>query len=475
MEPHTVESFPALPEPQAEKPQAGTASADLEADPGPKDLSAKPGLEWWQAMFSLVLVVIGAGVMALPNLPRKGGLWLSIILMVLCGCTITESGIAMWKGIMAANQKSSGEKGLLVQSYEDFGRAAFGTAGEGIVVVILALYFTGICASFATLIADSCAHLDVIFHGSSAPWLSSQGWLVAMFPLFAGMALLPNVTAVAKMVPLAIVSILGLCAIIVVKSAMDSQQWQQWPDLVPGSLHRAWPESASGVGIVVASLFGAFGVNGNVPSVLCEMKDPMQFPLAFKSAMGIIGVIYMCVMLTGYYGYGEFLQGDLIASLTSFPGSAHEALHVPYTEWTGPKAPVLDAVMSSLLFVKLVIGFPLNMMVIFYSFQTFHGTRDKVPPGSMANKAMRLATVFLSILLAQMIPNFGQLFALVCAVFGPLLQCIMPLLFGYQIRMTTGSGVSSWRRRVFHAGMVGIALYTLTIGTGSSVQDILGN
>ena len=49
------------------------------------------------------------------------------------------------------------------------------------------------------------------------------------------------------------------------------------------------------MGRVVASMFGAFSVNGNVPSILCEMKDPMEFPFAYKTAArSDLGVILHC-------------------------------------------------------------------------------------------------------------------------------------------------------------------------------------
>eukprot|EP00972_Heterocapsa_arctica_P013722 2024425-Heterocapsa_arctica.AAC.1 len=66
------------------------------------------------------------------------------------------------------------------------------------------------------------------------------------------------------------------------------------------------------MGTVVASLFGAFSVNGSVPCVLCEMQDPSEFPFAYRTAMMVVFGIYMCVMCCGYYGYGEFMQPDLL-------------------------------------------------------------------------------------------------------------------------------------------------------------------
>merc|ERR1712048_687929 len=179
--------------------------------------------------------------------------------------------------------------------------------------------------------------------------------------------------------------------------------------------------------------------------VLCEMKKPEEFPFAFKTAMSVVMIIYMLVMACGYYGYGEFIQDDIIKSLTSLPANANEAFNVPADEWTGPKSHALEYIVSGLLLVKLLIVLPLNLIVVFYSFQTCELTKDYVPLGSCANKVMRIAVVFIALLFAYSVNDFNQLFALVASVTGPLLQCVFPLLFSFLVRRRTGAKESSWR------------------------------
>jgi len=143
---------------------------------------------------------------------------------------------------------------------------------------MIVLYYIGVCASFGDLIASALEKL-------SGGWLSAHGWLLVLFPFFCCLALLPNLTAVAKLVPLAVAAVVALCSIIVCKSALDSQRWQEWTSESQGLLHRAWPQKPLDVGVVIATLFGAFAVNGNVPSLLCEMKEPLHFPFAFRTAI----------------------------------------------------------------------------------------------------------------------------------------------------------------------------------------------
>uniref|UniRef100_A0A7S2IZ49 Amino acid transporter transmembrane domain-containing protein n=1 Tax=Zooxanthella nutricula TaxID=1333877 RepID=A0A7S2IZ49_9DINO len=454
-------------------PREAAQSQDGSSDaPPPSEASSEAGadraggLAWWQASFSLVVVVIGAGVMALPQLPTKGGLGGCLLVMLLCGATVTESGLGMWKGVMAGNGASKAGGRACIVSYEDFGRAALGPLGEVLVVIMQLFYFLGVSASFAVLIAESASHL-------SRSWLTPQQFLLPLAPVFGMIALLPNVSAVARFVPAAVVCVVVLCGIIVGKAAMDSQRWQQWPDVKPGSLHKWWPSTFLDIGSAFATLFGAFGVNGNVPSVLCEMKDPSQFPLAFKTAMAIVFVIYATVMGVGYFAYGQFIQSDIVASLTSFPANEYQAFHVPFDEWTGPRSRVLEDVTSCLLLGKLMVGLPLNLMVVFYSLQTFRYTKNFVPVGSWRNTAMRLFVVVLAVFIARLVTNFGVLFALVCSVCGPPMQCILPLAFSFLVRRGMGGAPSSPLRRALHLGLGGVAAFTLTVGFWQSLHAAL--
>uniref|UniRef100_A0A7S2IY42 Amino acid transporter transmembrane domain-containing protein n=1 Tax=Zooxanthella nutricula TaxID=1333877 RepID=A0A7S2IY42_9DINO len=404
--------------------------------------------------------------MALPQLPTTGGLCACLLAVLLCGATITESGLGMWRGVMAGNGSAKAGGKRTIVSFEDFGRAALGQPGEVLVVVLQALYFLGVSAAFAVLIAKSVAHL-------SRNWLTPENFLFPLTPVFGVLALLPNVSAVAQAVPAAVVCVVVLCGIIIAKSAIDAEKWQAWPPAAPGAMHRMWPDTFMDLGTAFATLFGAFGVNGNVPSVLCEMKDPAQFPLAFKTAMAIVVVIYASVMGVGYYGYGQFIQPDIIYSLTSFPADHDQAFNVPFEMWTGPKARVLEYILTCLLLVKLLVGLPLNLMVVFSSLQTFRCTKDYVPAGSWRNTAMRLAVVAIAVVIARAVPNFNVLFALVCSVCGPPMQCILPLAFSFLVRRGMGGAPSSPLRRALHLGLGGVAAFTLTVGFWQSLHAAL--
>ena len=103
--------------------------------------------------------------------------------------------------------------------------------GEAVVLLMMMLYFLGVVASFGVLIAEELENL--IGHISKKEWLLaslkpdclplprpsrkpftlSQEWLLAFAPIMILMSQLPNVTAVAKMTPLAVFCILILVSV----------------------------------------------------------------------------------------------------------------------------------------------------------------------------------------------------------------------------------------------------------------------
>mmetsp|Transcript_84615 Transcript_84615/g.272708 ORF Transcript_84615/g.272708 Transcript_84615/m.272708 type:complete len:123 (-) Transcript_84615:87-455(-) len=120
-----------------------------------------------------------------------------------------------------------------------------------------------------------------------------------------------------------------------------------------------------------------------------------------------------------------------------------------------------------------MIGLPLNTMVVFQSLQTSKYTKDWVPPGSAKNTTMRLMVVFMLLTIGSLVPNFGQLYPIVMAMFGPLIQCVFPIVFTYKIRSSMGLRQPGCSRKCLHAAVLAVACFTLTFGTYVSLRDVI--
>ena len=58
-------------------------------------------------------------------------------------------------------------------------------------------------------------------------------------------------------------------------------------------------------------------------------------------------------------------------------------------------------------------------MVIYYSLQTYEGTKDCFPVGSFANKIMRVLVVVIAVVIGLAVTQFNKLFALVASASRP--------------------------------------------------------
>ena len=61
------------------------------------------------------------------------------------------------------------------------------------------------------------------------------------------------------------------------------------------------------------------------------------------------------VMLCGYYGYGNFIQENVVANMHLFPASSEEALR-PASTWTGSSAEWLAPVVSVMVLTNIMLS-----------------------------------------------------------------------------------------------------------------------
>ena len=153
------------------------------------------------------------------------------------------------------------------------------------------------------------------------------------------------------------------------------------------------------------------------------MKQPEQFPRALYAANLPSGALYLAVMLAGYYGYGAFINQDIVESMTYSPANLDEAFSgMKASRWTGEKSFWVPPVVSSLVLINIVLssccstglvpgfrpchsfvappeafrfcsGMPLIMMGVFHSIQSSQAFASHIKPGSWANRFMRVTLV----------------------------------------------------------------------------------
>uniref|UniRef100_A0A7S2IU93 Amino acid transporter transmembrane domain-containing protein n=1 Tax=Zooxanthella nutricula TaxID=1333877 RepID=A0A7S2IU93_9DINO len=422
--------------------------------------AAAQGISTTQATISLVIVIVGAGIMALPMLPKQGGINAVFLLTIFAAVAVSEAAGSFYKANWAWNRTQKTQ----LRTFEDFGVAALGKPGGIIVRCVQIGWYMGACSGFIVLMAN-------MLHGLfGISYLVCVGTLA---PLLWFLCMLRNLTAVAKLVPVAVIGALGSAVLIIVSSTKAQHVWMSWSDEDIEKVHSFGIQGFLPLGSVTATLLGAYSVMGSVPPILNEMKKPKGFPTAIKFAIIAAATIYLCVIAFGYWGFGNFIQADIRRSMARFPANATEAFGVPASHWTGESDRLLPAVMSCCVLTNLLISYPLCMMSIFVSIQGLWCAMAACQPGQFRNYMMRSTFVLVTVLIAMAVPNFGVLFAVFASIGGPVQGLFLPILFGALIRKKIGAKGSSPLRWFFHAVILIFGLFGISFGLVDSLGNLL--
>merc|ERR1712199_95139 len=99
---------------------------------------------------------------------------------------------------------------------------------------------------------------------------------------------------------------------------------------------------------------------GTVPCIRGNMQRPEKFLPVFRTSMGFVCLAYLAVMLAGYWGYGNFVQDNVVQSMMFSPAGPHEAFEqsssaTPSASRQRPHP--VGALMAVLVTVYLLLGF----------------------------------------------------------------------------------------------------------------------
>jgi amino acid permease len=431
------------------------------------------GISSSEATLSLITAMVGSGIMALPQLPVAGGMVVPTVLMIVSTLASMEAGGAFFRALMANNiaVKRGGIKGegIYIRSWEDFGFAAYGALGAALVRVLTIGFFVGACSGYVILMGQNVQSLLSPFIQ-----LNYRFWVIIIAPLIWLLSMLRDVSAIAKMVPIGVAAAMLSGCLIVVKAMLDSRKWEDWgmTRWEREQLHSMWPTGdVMSLGKLSATIFGAFFCMGNVPSIIDEMKNKHKFKRSFRVGLGSVMLLYIAIMLMGYYAYGNFIQPNIVNSMKFHPATFEES-KLPMDQWTGVPSIVFPTAMSCCVLVNLFISYPLLLAPVFISIQRTSYGKKNLRIGSTRNVIMRTMIVSVTIAIPLAIQQFGLAFSLVASM-GPVQGVLLPILFGRKIRQKVGARDSSVLRKVWHGALLAISTFCIVFGFVGSVQDII--
>lgn len=412
----------------------------------------KPKVSTLEAFVNLVTVIIGAGILALPQLPKRSGFVVAALLLVISGLAVQESSIQLWKALMAANDEKSARK---VTTYEALAETALGLWGRIITAVVVNVFLLGVGSAYAALIGMQLYNLTGIF--------DQRIWLLFASPVFVMLALLPNLSVLSKFVPLGMLAACLTAVMVVWRALDDAATWRAWDQ----DVHHPWPTSFAPLGSALATCVAAFTLIPMVPPIVRDMSKPQNFSWALNAALLTCGILYLGVMLCGYYGYGSFISEDIVESMSRSPGSWEEAMSQPIADWTGVQRLWIRVFMPILILVNITLSMPLLSMAVFYSIESFEALQNYVAPGSWSNWIMRIIIITGIVAVAIAVPRFTVVFGFFSSLAAPCVSLILPLVIaGYVLEKA-----KCWRR-AYHGVIVLLAVSSMFCGMYTSVMDV---
>jgi len=429
------------------------------------------GLSVSQVVVSLVTTVIGCGVVTLPSLMRLGGWVVAPILACLTSLAFIEVGHVMHNAIAAAEAPLAGQEGLHVSSFEDLGQLAMGTVGMLLVRVVTTTGFCGTLVVYTILIGQNV-------HALCGGLLGLRWVMTLLLPVLLALTIPKDMNALAKLMPIGIIASLSSCVLICVKALLDAHIWQAWPKSAQPLVHSVWPEQAGSLGTVVAVLFAAYSVMGTVPVIRGSMRRTSEFPLAFRTAVTLVSATYISVMLLGYWGYGNFVQDNVVHSMIFTPASPREAFRVAdigtdiALHAHRPRVNILGTLMAVLVTTYLLLGFALFFACVVVTVQKSLG--GYAPPGTLANKMLRGAMVLACVGTGLAVPHFREVMAIMASVCCSCNNVIFPLLFAFKLESSPGAIRVSFPRRLCHMCIVALALFCAIFGLHDSFVKLVG-
>lgn len=439
------------------------------------------GLSMCQVMQNIVTAVVGVGIYTIPYNGKVLGLWPSMGMLLFTGFISIEGSLILNSAIQSWNSLHPTD---MIVTFEDFGQKAFGQIGRFTVLICMMLKLVLGCGAFV-LTTSECMHK--LFDPS---W--SRRWFIPMFmgPLWIA-CMLKDLKALKVMAPFGALTAVISGIAIVIHSLSESGRTRNednWPADYRDNFVVHWIPSSTDViqaGGVMASFFYGFNnLVAVVPQNVAAMTNKATLPKAVCISTGIISVLYIVVLVCATVSYGLFLRKNVLDNMKWFPKNPDEvaAAFVDDVQiessklkdiWTQKTISEVALVASSGTVINLLLTYPLLMMHLFGSVQSFEQIQRICPVGGLYNYAMRTVFVLVTVTIGIVCNQLRTVGNLVGSLVCPLLFVKVPIIFSWSIRKKCGVPELSWYRLVLQGFAFVYCVLTTVGGVADVIRDLV--
>jgi amino acid permease len=340
---------------------------------------------------SYLCTCVGAGVLSLPGALQYSG-WVGLILMALVAvlCNITAK-------YLSACQFA--RPGQMLRTYEDIGEQALGIWGRRIVAFFQIITLFGVCTIFLILIGGNMNTL--------VGQLSLHDWIFIFAALLIPIAWLKTMNEVSVLALFGVIASLYVAAVVVIKGFLRAADPEGGATIHYDVVN--WNGLSNAINIIVFS----FGGHSVLPNIISHVQQPKKnYAKVTTYSYFLIAVIYMLTAAGGYAGWGVDTQDKILDNMND-------------------SSPVVKAAYAFIT-AHVVLAYPIPLNPISLALEDWLGTNKKTGKSELASRIVgRTILVLLTVLVASVVPYFGDILSLVSALSIVVVAFVLPPWFYY--------------------------------------------
>eukprot|EP00931_Biecheleriopsis_adriatica_P058778 TRINITY_DN35074_c0_g1_i1.p1 TRINITY_DN35074_c0_g1~~TRINITY_DN35074_c0_g1_i1.p1 ORF type:complete len:473 (+),score=67.14 TRINITY_DN35074_c0_g1_i1:177-1595(+) len=408
---------------------------------------AQPGLSKLEATANITISALGAGMVVFPSVMANVGV---VNATTLC---IIATAIAYAVGLMLLDccnmaESMSGTSRTSIGGYEDMVQKALGNWGKVLLTLAKNLYFSGIIVVYFTFETLS---LQLWLPDFMTPTVIR--WCVVM-PIFLCLAMLRDLTVVARFTPVGIVAVLSQSFGILLGCLYEIFVSDR-PDSPPKN-YVMMDDNLAKLGPALSTFIFGYGFVATLPSLRTQMSNADDLSGALRGAIIIVGAVYLITMGLGYLAFGSSVKDDII---TSIGGETCQGFQC-----------VLGKLVGLSIILNLFISMPTFAFCINSSLEST-GSSVIHTPLTLPNIICRALFILCLCFISYQLSYAKQIIAILSAVFSISINYFFPVFSFHALQGLTASRVTRNTCRL-HAVIVGIGGLTMCFGVSGGIRDL---
>ncbi|CAI9301389.1 unnamed protein product [Lactuca saligna] len=410
-----------------------------------------------QTVFNSVNVMVGVGVLSMPNTIATAG-WAGVGILLLFAAICCYTAYLM---------KLCFESRDTIQTYPDIGEAAFGKYGRLTIAIILYTSLYAYCVEFIILEGDN---LTSLFPGVSLQWGSVNTDPVHMFAVLS--AVVMGSTLLVKNPR--VISLFSATGVVATLMVIICVFWLGTVNV--GFNERGPPIKLGGIAFALGIYGFCFSGHCVFPNIYQSMADKTKFTKAMIICFILCLLMYGSVAIAGFLMFGEQSLSQITLNMPEDAVASKVALLTVIINpvYNGSFKFIFEMDFDTTRgLCKLLNSRSLTFHTYALLMNPLASAIEELFPAKVARSnwcfiTLRIALVASSVCIALSIPFFGLVMALMGSVLCILVSLILPSLC---FLMISGSKATTTQIGLSICIMV-LGIVCMVVGTYSSLADI---